>query len=72
MRATTNATLDRRRMLQASALSGGIGLIGLGGCATAAGQGSAPISAGRLRDGPPIYPIHASPDRIFDYGDGVS
>ncbi len=57
---------DRRRLLGGSVALGGLGLIGLGGCATArsatgtAGQRSAydPV--------PPMAPIRAHADRIFD------
>ncbi len=49
--------LDRRRMLQGSALIGGFGL--LGGCAT-------PAAAPSTRSGIVLAPIRASADRIFD------
>ena len=54
-----NASLDRRRLLQGSATLGGLGMLGLGGCATAGGS---PM----LMAGPAVYPIKAKRDRIFD------
>ena len=50
--------LDRRRLLQGSAVMGGLGIMGLGGCATASGS--------LLAAGPTVYPINARRDRIFD------
>ncbi|MEI9891008.1 MAG: FAD-dependent oxidoreductase [Caulobacteraceae bacterium] len=59
--------LDRRRMLQGAAGLGG--LMGLGGCVTASGQ----IAVGAPRAGepfhdpvPPLAPIRAHIDRVFD------
>jgi len=64
----TSDRLDRRRMLQGSL--GGLGLLGLGGCATAGGRVSL---AGAIAPGvqaydaiPPLSPIRAHPDRLFD------
>lgn len=53
--------MDRRRLLQGAA--GGLGLLGLGGCATAAGgPGRLPVyDAVR-----PLAPIRAHADRLFD------
>ena len=52
--------LDRRRMLRGA--MGGLGLLGLGGCATAAGPGRLPVyDAVR-----PLAPIRAQADRLFD------
>ena len=53
--------VDRRRLLQASA---GLGLVGLGGCALntapiVMGSGSYPLA-------PPMYPIRAEVGRLFD------
>jgi glycine/D-amino acid oxidase-like deaminating enzyme len=63
---------DRRRLLRASAALGGVGLMGLGGCATALGQGS-PGGAARAATGvpgpgpvPPLAPVRAQADRVFD------
>ena len=60
-------SLDRRALLLGSA---GAGLLGLGGCAPplAAPPPSAsnPAAAPRLLSGPPIHPLRASMDRVFD------
>ena len=55
------ARWDRRRLLLGA---GGLGALGLAGCATAVGAPAIPPSAigGRL----PIYPIRAQADRLFD------
>lgn len=50
----------RRRMLQGSAVAG---LAGLGGCATAFGGAGRPPAYDRP---PPLAPIWARPDRLFD------
>jgi glycine/D-amino acid oxidase-like deaminating enzyme len=60
--------LDRRALLLGSA---GAGLIGLGGCATslAASPGAAPAASSPVpyaERRPPIAPLHARPDRLFD------
>ncbi len=55
--------LDRRRLLQASASAGGLGLLGLAGCATPAAIGTdarGPLYA------PHLAPVRAAPDRLFD------
>jgi len=61
---TARHTLDRRRLLLGS---GGLGLLGLGGCATT-GQAFAPnpnaVPFAERR--PPINPVHARMDRVFD------
>jgi len=56
----SNPMLDRRRLLQGSALLGGLSLTGLGGCATSA--------TGRLSDdvGASLAPVRAHADRLFD------
>jgi D-amino-acid oxidase len=62
--------LDRRRLLQGSAILGGAGLLGLGGCATA--TSSAPASSWRAASLPGFDPIprlalvRAHMDRVFD------
>ncbi|MHB8286360.1 MAG: FAD-dependent oxidoreductase, partial [Caulobacteraceae bacterium] len=62
--------LDRRRLLQASMLLGGINLAGLGGCATASQSASAGARGlSGLADYdliPPLAPVRAHPDRLFD------
>ena len=52
-----SSMLDRRRLLQGSAVMGGLGM--LGGCAT--GPASSLLAAG-----PTVYPINVRRDRIFD------
>jgi D-amino-acid oxidase len=57
--------LDRRRLLLGSA---GAGLLGLGGCATLTSPAAAPATA-RIpyaEQRPPILPVHARMDRLFD------
>lgn len=59
-------TLDRRRLLLGA---GGAGLIGLGGCATtglAAGPTSPANPVPYAERRPPIAPVHARMDRLFD------
>ena len=66
--------LDRRRLLQASMLLGGVNLAGLGGCATASSPlGDANAVGGPTRTAPagydplpPLAPIRAHADRLFD------
>jgi len=57
-----SSPIDRRRVLQGASLLGGLPLVGLGGCVTGPlarpGPGFASI--------PPLAPIRASADRIFD------
>jgi D-amino-acid oxidase len=57
--------LDRRRLMLGSA---GLGLLGLGGCAaTAAGvPAPAPSAVPYADQRPPIRPLHARMDRVFD------
>ncbi len=54
--------LNRRRLLQGSASLGGVGLIGLGGCATAQGPAGHPAFGGVA----PLAPVRAELDRLFD------
>lgn len=56
-----SAFLDRRGLLRASAAVGGLGLVGLGGCATAV-----PVRAGPAAAWPALAPIRARPERLFD------
>ena len=64
--------LDRRRLLGASASAG---LLGLGGCVAISAPASTPVrpspapgsaTAAKLLPGPPIWPVRASMDRVFD------
>ena len=60
--------LDRRTLIRASASAG---LLGLGGCVavSAPGPSIAPVARAAtpsFRSGPPIYPLRASMDRVFD------
>jgi D-amino-acid oxidase len=55
-----SSMLDRRRLLQGSAVLGGLGLFGLGGCATASGRSAYDGLSSSLA------PVRASPDRLFD------
>jgi glycine/D-amino acid oxidase-like deaminating enzyme len=52
--------IDRRRLLQGSAVLGGLSLTGLGGCATAS------MAPGGALYNPVLQPIRATPDRLFD------
>src|SRR6202040_41149 len=54
-------TLNRRGLLLGSA---GAGLLGLGGCATALAPAPNPVPYAERR--PPIMPVHARMDRLFD------
>ena len=62
--------MDRRRLLQGSAMLGGLGLVGLGGCATTPGIGGRALAltgALPVYDAvPPLAPVRAHTDRIFD------
>jgi D-amino-acid oxidase len=62
--------LDRRRLIGGSALLGGLNLMGLGGCATALKPGPSPVAVeGGLpaySADPPLAPVRAQTDRIFD------
>ena len=72
--AEDTSALDRRRLLQASMLLGGASLVGLGGCATASppssdargAGGAADIALGSYDPPPPLAPLRARPDRLFD------
>lgn len=57
-----STNFDRRRLLQASV---GLGLFGLGGCATAA-RPIVTVGARAFDGRPPLYPIVASVERMFD------
>ncbi len=62
-------TLDRRRLLQGSMLFGGLSAVGLGGCATTAGSQDAGAGQAALPiydRVPPLEPIRAQADRLFD------
>jgi D-amino-acid oxidase len=59
--------MDRRRMLQGVAGLGGVGLLGLDGCATASGRLAGPQTGDVLHDAvSPLAPIRAHADRVFD------
>jgi D-amino-acid oxidase len=62
---TTLDMLDRRRLMLGSA---GLGLLGLGGCATTtlSAPASAPSLVPYAEQRPPIRPVHARMDRVFD------
>lgn len=56
--------LDRRALLLGSS---GAGLLALGGCATAALAPAASVPTGPFAERrPPIFPVHARMDRLFD------
>lgn len=66
--------LDRRRLLQSSAVLGGLGLAGLGGCASASGAPGPVSSEAAVRSArlpvydvaPPLAPVRVHADRLFD------
>ncbi len=59
--------LNRRRLLQASMLLGGMNLVGLGGCATASSPGGAALAADGFSPYRPLLaPVRAQADRLFD------
>jgi glycine/D-amino acid oxidase-like deaminating enzyme len=64
------AAIDRRRLLGGSAMIGGLGLLGLTGCASASGRLSGPsnLAPGAAAARPPLIlaPVRASADRLFD------
>ena len=58
--------LARRRLLQGAAGLGGFGMLGLGGCATAAGQLALGTGAPYHDPVPTLAPVRAHIDRVFD------
>ena len=60
-----SSSLDRRRLLQASAAFGALPLAGLGGCSTLAGSSLGPARAG-ASSYRPLAGIRAEPQRLFD------
>ncbi|MGC1304415.1 MAG: FAD-binding oxidoreductase [Caulobacteraceae bacterium] len=71
MSSSDTPSLDRRRMVQGSALVGSLSALGLGGCAIASGpsssapaQGAAPAAGYDVI--PPLSAVRAHTDRIFD------
>ena len=63
------AVIGRRRLLRGAAGLGGVGLLSLGGCVTASGQVAvgAPGSGAAYHDPvPPLAPVRAHPERVFD------
>ena len=56
-------TLDRRRILTGATLLGGLNLLGLAGCVTAEAPAAALLTYGNA---PPLFPVRAQADRIFD------
>ena len=62
--------LNRRRLLQASMLLGGVNAAGLGGCATASStltsNANANAGSAYYDPVPPLAPIRAHADRLFD------
>lgn len=64
------AGMDRRALIRATASAGLLGssLLGLGGCVavSAPGPAAAPAAAGAAGRSPPIWPVRASMDRVFD------
>lgn len=61
------AGIGRRRLLRGAAGFGGMGLLGLGGCVTASGQIASPAPGAAYHDPvPPLAPIRAHADRVFD------
>ncbi|WP_158915560.1 FAD-dependent oxidoreductase [Caulobacter sp. S45] len=71
MSSRETTSLDRRRLLRGSALFGGLGLLGLGGCATASGASGpaarqANAGPSHFDPVPPLAPLRAHTDRLFD------
>jgi glycine/D-amino acid oxidase-like deaminating enzyme len=61
------AVVGRRRLLQAAAGLGGASLLGLGGCVTSSGQVASSGSGAPYHDPvPPLAPVRAHADRVFD------
>jgi glycine/D-amino acid oxidase-like deaminating enzyme len=59
--------IDRRRLLRGSAALGGASVLGLGGCAAASGGPLAASSGLPVYDAiPPLAPVRAHADRLFD------
>jgi D-amino-acid oxidase len=64
--------MHRRRLLQGSAVLGGLNLLGLGGCAgvpgmvARTGAATAPAAPPAYDVVPPLAPVHAHVDRLFD------
>lgn len=64
---STVLSVARRRVLQGAAGLGGLGLLGLGGCVTAPGRTGLALGPGAFHDPvPPLAPIRAHADRVFD------
>jgi D-amino-acid oxidase len=62
-----SSVVDRRRLLQGAAGVGGLSLFGLSGCATASGRlATAPGLPAYDAIVPPLAPIRAHADRLFD------
>jgi D-amino-acid oxidase len=59
-----NHQLERRRLLQGSALLGSLNLLGLGGCALPTDRDAA--DRRYFEAGPPLAPVRAEIDRLFD------
>jgi D-amino-acid oxidase len=60
------AAISRRRLIQGSAVLGGFGALGIGGCTTAGTPSLGPSLPARPPDRIRLEPIRASVDRIFD------
>src|SRR5215469_17905062 len=61
------ALVGRRRLLQAAAGLGGASLLGLGGCVTTSGRVASSQPGASYHDPvPPIAPVRARADRVFD------
>jgi D-amino-acid oxidase len=60
------AGINRRRLIQGSAVLGSLGGLGLSGCTTTVGQGPGPSPQASPDAGVRLAPIRASVDRIFD------
>jgi hypothetical protein len=61
------ARIGRRRLLRGAAGLGGMGLLGLGGCVTVSGQVATRQPGAPYHDPvPPLQPIRAHADRVFD------
>ncbi|MDB5460720.1 MAG: D-amino-acid oxidase [Caulobacteraceae bacterium] len=60
MTSRLNSVIDRRRLLQGTASVGGLSLFGLAGCATGSGRPRYDAIV------PPLAPVRAHADRLFD------